>query len=219
MSNRSRRSAEDRAEARRRTRYASQGRADDPGSDDVEETDAAAPPQPGGSFLSRLFPPAPPLPGKPDPLAGFGYRGPLRGVVAGLYLLAMHPVPWIGMGVVWAAGRLLLVLPIDILAILSSLIAFGALIAAGWMGWPRPWLFGLAASLVGILLYAGLVAAMVGPAHPDFTEGQVFVGSIYQEVLGFQPLFGGIAGWYGGYLRRRMAATSASARARPTRRR
>jgi hypothetical protein len=219
MTNRSRRSAEDRAEARRRTRYAAQGRADDSVADDEEEAEAAAPSQPSGSFLSRLFPPAPPLPGKPDPLAGFGYQGPFRGVVAGLYLLARHPVPWIGMGAVWALGRLLLVIQFDVLAILSSLIAFGALIAAGWIGWPRPWLFGVSASIFGILLYASLSAAIVGPAHPRFTEGEVFAGSIYQEVLAFQPLFGAIAGWYGGYLRRRMAATSASARARPTRRR
>jgi hypothetical protein len=89
----------------------------------------------------------------------------------------------------------------------------------GWIGWPRPWLYGLAASFFGILLYATLAAVIVGPAHPDFTEGQVFAGSVYQEVLAFQPLFGAIAGWYGGYLRRRMAAAGASARTRQTRRR
>jgi hypothetical protein len=218
MTNRSRRSAEDRAEARRRARYAAQGRAEDAGFEDAAPEAAAETPRPGGSFLSRLFPPAPPLPGKPDPLAGFTYQGPLRGVVAGLYLLVRHPLPWIGMGAVWAFGRLLL--PFNpVLAIVSSLVAFGALIAAGWIGWPRPWLFGLAASVVGILLYATIFGLLLGPVHPEYSETDVFFGSVYQEVLAFQPLFGAIAGWYGGYLRRRMAAAGASARTRQTRRR
>jgi hypothetical protein len=218
MTNRSRRSAEDRAEARRRARYAAQGRAEDAGFEDAEPEAAAEASRPGGSFLSRLFPPAPPLPGKPDPLAGFTYQGPLRGVVAGLYLLALNPVPWIGMGELWAVGRLLL--PFNpVLTIVSSLVAFGALIAAGWIGWQRPWLFGVGASVVGILLYAGIFGMLLGPVHPEYSETDVFFGSVYQEVLGFQPLFGAIAGWYGGYLRRRMAAAGASARTRQTRRR
>ena len=220
MSNRSRRTADDRAEARRRARLVAQGRADEADAEEAEEPDAAAATtRPSGSFLSRLFPPAPPLPGKPDPLAGYSYQGPLRGVVSGLYLLARYPLPWIGMAVVWALGRLLLTVPNPLLGIASSLIAFGALIAAGWIGWPRPWLFGLAASVLGILLYGVLAAIVFGPLLTDFTESEVFVSSVYREIFAFQPIFGAIAGWYGGYLRRRMVAAGASARTRQTRRR
>jgi hypothetical protein len=218
MTNRSRRSAADRAEARRRARLAAQGR--DEEFDAEEELDPSAAdraPQPGGSFLTRLFPPAPPLPGKGDPLAGFTYEGPLRGVVASLYLLARHPVPWIGMGTLWAASRLTVTgTAIDLIA---SLVAFGALIAAGWIGWQKPWLFGLMASVFGILLYAGILYALIAGA-PDapYTPAQAGLGTIYQEVQTFQPVFGAIAGWYGGYLRRRMAATTPS-RAQASRRR
>lgn len=220
MPNRSRR-ATDRAEARRRARYAAMGWADD--ADDAAEDQAdgesstAPATQQGGSFLTRLFPPAPPLPGKPDPLAGFTYEGPLRGVVSGLFLLSRHPVPWLGLGVVWALARYSLPF-LGGLGIIASLLTFGSLIAAGWVGWPRPWIFGLAASLVGILLYAVIAAATL-PGLVDATASEIFVSGIYWEVVGFQPLFGALAGWYGGYLRRRMAATSASARQQGSRRR
>jgi hypothetical protein len=221
MPNRSRR-ATDRAEARRRARYAAMGRADDADDQAEDQADGESSTAPGaqqrGSLLTRLFPPAPPLAGKPDPLAGFTYEGPLRSMAAGLYLLVRHPVPWIGLGGVWAAGRLLLPFS-PLLGIVSSLVAFGALIAAGWIGWPRPWLFGLAASIVGIVLYAVLFGVMVGPVLPELTEGEVMLSSIVREVAAFQPLFGALAGWYGGYLRRRMAATAAAARQQGSRRR
>ena len=42
-------------------------------------------------FLHRLFPPAPPLPGRPDPLAGFDRSGPLRPVRERLFLLRQAP--------------------------------------------------------------------------------------------------------------------------------
>lgn len=218
MSNRGRRGAEDRAEARRRARYAAQGREEAVGWENEAAESEAEPQRAGGSFLTRLFPPAPPLPGKPDPLAGFSYDGPLRGLVASLYLLAHNPVAWIGLGAIWAAGRLILQFG-TILGIVASLIAFGALIAAGWIGWPRPWLFGLMASVVGILLYSAIFGALIAGAPAEFTGGEAFVGSIYQEVAGFQPLFGALAGWYGGYLRRRMAQNAAASRAGSARRR
>ena len=225
MSNRSRRSAEDRAEARRRARYAAQGREEEPGWTDKEETDDPEASRPGGSFLSRLFPPAPPLPGKEDPLAEFRYDGPLRGLVAGLYVVARHPIPWLGMGTVWAVGWLLLEFGAifgaigSIIAIASSLAAFGALIAAGWIGWPRPWLFGLVASIAGILLLGVFTEAVATGAAAEFRRGEIFVGAIARQVVGFQPLFGALAGWYGGYLRRRMAQNVASPRATRSRRR
>ena len=222
MSNRTRR-ADERAEARRRARYAAMGRTDELTND--EDATASRPepaPQQGGSFLTRLFPPAPPLPGKPDPLAGFTYDGPLRGVVSALYLRSRHPVPWLGLGAVWAIARLLMEIgPLfgAIAAILGSLIAFGTLIAAGWIGWQRPWLYGFVASIVGILLFAAIFASLMAGAQSQFTPGQWFVGLINREVVGLQPLFGALAGWYGGYLRRRMAAASASARQQGSRRR
>ncbi|MGH2456158.1 MAG: hypothetical protein ACRDHD_07865, partial [Candidatus Limnocylindria bacterium] len=166
-------------------------------------------------FLGRLFPPAPPLPNRPDPLAGFGYAGPLRGAVAGLYLLARNPVAWIATGALWALGRL--VTDNTLMGVFASLLSFGALIGAGWLGWQRPWLFGLMASLVGMLMFAGLgTTLLAGRPDVDFTPAQLFVGLLYRE--SFQPIFGALAGWYGGYLRRRMAATTAAARS-PSRRR
>jgi hypothetical protein len=223
MTNRSRQRADDRAEARRRARLAAQGRLEEVDETDGEEADSPGA-RPGGSFLTRLFPPAPPLPGVPDPLAGFDYDGPLRGLMGSLYVLARNPVPWIGLGTVWAVGRLMLAFATvfgsmgAILGIIASLVSFGALIAAGWIGWPRPWLFGLMASIVGILLYAAVFGALIAGSPATFTGGEAFLGSIYQEVAGFQPLFGALAGWYGGYLRRRMAQ-NAEARAGGSRRR
>lgn len=212
MTNRSRRAADDRAEARRRARYAAQGREDELPPDEDDTEDARRPAAGTGSFLTRLFPPAPPLPGKPDPLAGFGYDGPFRGLVASFYLLARQPVAWIGMGALWAVARLVLQFG-TVIAIVASIIAFGSLIAAGWIGWTRPWLFGLMASIVGIVLFGGILAALAtGPSGQSF--GQWFIGWVYNEVIGLQPLFGALAGWYGGYLRRRMAAAPSAQGAR-----
>jgi hypothetical protein len=230
MSNRGRRSAEERAEARRRARYAAQGRDDelDANDDDDEVAATGAAQSGGGSFLTRLFPPAPPLPGMRDPFAEFRYDGPFRGPVGGLYLLARNPVPWLGLGAIWSAARLMLEFAAafggigSVVAIVASLAAFGGLIAAGWIGWQRPWLFGLMASIVGILMFSGLTEAILAGTEFEFRSGQVFLSSIVQEVAGFQPLFGALAGWYGGYLRRRMAqnvATSRTSRAAGARRR
>jgi hypothetical protein len=226
MSNRSRRSAEDRAEARRRARYAAQGREDElPDATDEAEADAPDAQRGGGSFVTRIFPPAPPLPGMRDPLAEFRYEGPFRGVVAGLYLLARHPVPWLGMAAIWTGARLLLEFAAvfgpagPIVAIVASLVAFGALIAAGWVGWPRPWLYGLMASITGIVIFSAVTEVILAGAGVQFSRGQVFLASAIQEVVGFQPLFGALAGWYGGYLRRRMAQNVAAARSGSSRRR
>ena len=213
MTNRSRRSAAERAEARRRARYAAQGREDELEDQEDDEAESRGGAEPRGSFLTRLFPPAPPLPGKPDPLTGFAYQGPLRGVMAGAYLLARQPVPWLGMGALWAVARLTLPFG-DLITIFASILSFGALIAAGWIGWPRPWLFGLMASFVGILLYATIFGLLVGPAQDDFTTSDVMLGTASQEVVQLQPLFGLVAGWYGGYLRRRMAAAPSASAAR-----
>jgi hypothetical protein len=211
MSNRSSRvAAASRAEARRRARLLAQGR--DPGDGDELEPDTA-PVQSAtagpSTFLSRIFPAAPPLPGKPDPLAGFTYTGPLRGVVASFYLLSRHPLTWVAPALIWALARLLS--DNSLVGVFASLISFGALIGAGWIGWQRPWLFGLVASILGMLIFAG-IGTFVLSNRPDvpYTVSQLFIGLLYRE--GFQPFFGALAGWYGGYLRRRMASTPAQVR-------
>lgn len=213
MTNRSRRSAAERAEARRRARYASQGRDDELPAEDVEdEPMRGRRSADGGTFLTRLFPPAPPLPGKPDPLAGFGYDGPFRSLAASFYLLARQPIAWIGVGTVWAVARIVIQFG-SVITIVASLVTFGALIAAGWLGWPRPWLFGLMASIFGILLFSGIMASLLAPPSGD-PMGGWFLAFVYTEVGGLQPLFGALAGWYGGYLRKRMAAAPTTAAAR-----
>lgn len=216
MPGRTRRSAEDRAEARRRSRYAARGV--EPEEDTPDQEAAPGAPRPaGGSFLTRLFPPAPPLPGRPDPLAGFTYAGPARGLVAGIYLLGRSPTAWIATGAVWGVGRLLTVG--SLVGVLASLVSFGALILAGWLGWQRPWLFGLMAAIVGILMYGGILAALLFGQPDAPSTGRILLGALLSETVSFQPLFGVVAGWYGGYLRRRMAATSsAGGRASPRRR-
>jgi hypothetical protein len=228
MPTRSQRAATERAEARRRARLATRGEEVDPDTeaDEADASDAARRPAPaGGSFLNRLFPPAPPLPGKEEPLKGFAYDGPLPGVVAGLYLLSRNPLAWLGMGAVWGVAGLAQILGGDAtISLFTSLAMFASLIGAGWIGWQRPWLFGLAASIIGILIPAVTLAlaAMINAA--DILGGanafQIFANYIIYQTLSFQPFFGLIAGWYGGYLRRRMATGAQPAgRATRTRRR
>ncbi len=177
-------------------------------------------PRPAG-FLDRIFPPAPPLPGKPDPLAGFTYAGPMRGIVAGFYLLALAPRWWVLGGVLWAIGELVARLgPGSALtATLASVVSFAALIAAGWFGWQRPWAFGLAAAFLGVILFSGIVgtAILQGGVDTGLSGPAVFLGLASQE--SFQLFFGAIAGWYGGYLRRRVASPAASGRGGNARRR
>ncbi len=91
-------------------------------------------------------------------------------------------------------------------ATLASVVSFGALIGAGWFGWQRPWAFGLAAAFLGVILFAGIVgtAILQGGVDPGVSRPALFLGLASQE--SFQLFFGAIAGWYGGYLRRRVAA-------------
>jgi hypothetical protein len=214
MSNRSSRSAAaNRAEARRRARLRAQGQDSGDGDESASDSSpAVSPTASSGNFLSRLFPPAPPLPGKPDPLAGFGYTGPMRGLLASVHLLNQHPLAWGAAGVTWAAATLLTELAGNSLpGVFASLISFGALIAAGWVGWQRPWLYGLAASILGMLVYAGIKTSLLNglPGVP-YSGAELFLADIARQA--FQPLFGALAGWYGGYLRRRLAAAPAQAR-------
>src|SRR5688500_6717594 len=92
--------ASTRDEARRRARLAARGELPDT---DAETTEDAAT-EPKGSFLGRRFPPAPPLPNKPPPLAGFDEAGPLRPVRVRAFLLRRNLAAWVVTGLVAAAG-------------------------------------------------------------------------------------------------------------------
>ena len=207
MSNRSRREADSRAEARRRARLAAQGYESDDEAGDEQADPAPRRAAAEGGFLQRLFPPAPPLKGKTDPLARFTYDGPLRGVVATLYLLARNPMVWIAMGVIFGVSYLATrVYQNELIGIVASIVSFVALIAAGWIGWQRPWAYGLAAAIVGYILFVVFLLLSLAriPAQGDKFDAAAFAQ--YHLITGsLQAVIGVVAGFYGGYLRRRMA--------------
>ena len=176
-----------------------------------EESDGTRAPA-GGGVLGRLFPPAPPLPNRPDPLAGLHYNGPFRSVVGAAYLLANHPRAWLLPAIPWAAAQTLAYLsppsnsPVQIITVLISVVA---VIAAGWIGWERPWLFGLAAVVAGTLIQAIFLAFLFDPLGVEATSaGNVFIGIVVFQILQLQWILGAFIGWYGGYLRRRLAASN-----------
>lgn len=242
MSNRTRRPPASRADARRRARQLDRGDETDYAEDDEPSSDADARPAGPAGLFGRLFPPAPPLPGKPDPLAGFTYSGPLRGVVAGLYVLALNPRGWLLPGIVWAVAQLLSYLNlltaaaysnqfstpeqtvappnyglIEIVGLLSTVFAA---VAAGWIGWQRPWLFGLAASIAGTLIQATVLGLLIDPVPVEGAVfSSVFIAITVNQVLQLQWALGALIGWYGGYLRRRMTVTAPGAREGRRRRR
>jgi hypothetical protein len=202
--------------------------------EEAPEDGAQARPAASGGLLGRLFPAAPPLPNKPDPLVGFSYQGPFRSAVAGLYLLANHPRAWAPMAIAWAvtqifsalnrtAGSAFVVqfgtLPPNYALIDTVIQILGAMaiLAAGWFGWQRPWLFGVAAVVVGTLIQATFVALL--PTSATANAGDV-AGLFLAIMLDSLPLavFGAFLGWYGGYLRRRLAVTQPSAQRQRRRR-
>ena len=196
------RDAERRAEARRRSRLVAQGRV----MEEAEDESEAAPAQrPSMSFLQRLFPPAAPLPGKPPPLSGFTYTGRMRPVVLGGWLIRQNLFAGIGMGILWAATYVLLDQYGQSLAgTIASFISFGSLVAAGWIGWRRPWFYGFVAALIGYLLYAPYFAIVTAQGFsPPATLSQIATYLATNGVL--QVGIGALAGFYGGYLRRRLA--------------
>lgn len=197
--------AERRAEARRRARLQAQGRVID--EEEQEEVEAAPARRPSTPLIQRLFPPAAPLPGKPDPMAGFTYTGRLRPVVASLWLIPRNLFAGVAMGILWAASYIM----VDQYAgstvgSIASFVSFGTLVAAGWIGWQRPWLYGLAAAAIGYLLYTPyfLYALVNAPAASGLITGsQVALVLVTNGLV--QLGIGGLAGFYGGYLRRRLA--------------
>ena len=206
-----------RAEARRRARLAARG-GELP--DQEESEPSTEPPRGRGSFLTRMFPPAPPLPNRPDPLAGFSGTGPLRPITERLFLLRGNLLAWVLPGVGAFIGYIasLSYGAENVLGLVGTFIMFGSLIGAGWFGTQRPTLFGTAAGFVGFVVASALVLlsfAERGAGIDTFgvgAIGQLFVQGLYLSGLGF------IGGWYGGYLRRRQTQLSADQRTRQRRR-
>jgi len=196
--------AERRAEVRRRARLQAQGRLEEW---DEQEPVEAAPPARPPSMLSRLFPPAAPLPGKGDPLAGFQYTGRFRPVVSSLWLIPRNPFAGIVMGILWAAFYIITIqYARSMIGSVASFASFGTLVAAGWIGWQRPWLYGFVAAVIGYLLYTVyVIMALAGNPALDQpgAAGQAALFLFTNGVL--QAGIGALAGFYGGYLRRRMA--------------
>jgi hypothetical protein len=211
------RSIEDRAaraEARRRARMQARGELPEP---EDEDQPADEPEARRGGFLRTLFPPAPPLPNRPDPLAGFEHEGPMRPVRERLFLLRSNLLAWtlpsavafVGLSASRFYGPTLL-------GMLATFLQFGALIAAGWIGWQRPGLYGAVAGVLSGILSAGLIIyvySQIG-APPGETFGleavvfQTALELLYWGALGF------VGGWYGGYLRRRHAQLGGQGRRR-----
>lgn len=194
-----------RAEARRRARLAARGEVlDEPAEEPATETRHQ-----DGGFLRRLFPVVPPLPGRPDPLAGFDRSGPLRPIRERIYLLRRSWMVWVPAGIVSLLGYVAyrFYAPQGILGLLGMFVMFGALIAAGWYGWQRPTLIGTAAGVLSFLLVTTLVIvdfALQGAGPETFGSAGAVATSLLLEGL-YQAGLGFIGGWYGGYLRRRQA--------------
>jgi hypothetical protein len=206
--------ARSRAEARRRARLAARGEWTE---EDEPEPAAEAPSRPGGGFLGRIFPPAPPLPGRGDPLAGFDPEGPLRPIRERLFLLRTNLIAWVLPGIVAFIGFLASIFYAQgLLGLLGTFLLFGSLVAAGWVGWQRPTLFGTAASIVGYLFSVALIlytfaSQGAGPntfGTPAQLTLRLLTDGLIQAGLGF------LGGWYGGYLRRRQAQIAAQTRSR-----
>ncbi len=188
-------------------------------SDEPVADEPTATSRPGGGILGRLFPPAPPLPNRPDPLAGFEGTGPMRPITSRIYLLRRNPLAWIVPGILAFVGFYAsFTYATDPLGLFGTFLLFGALIGAGWLGWQRPSLFGISAALLGFVIATAIVLftfASLG-ATPETFEPVVilnlFVQALYQSALGF------LGGWYGGYLRRRQTQLSGQRTVRSRRR-
>lgn len=208
------RSSDSRAEARRRARLAARGEL--PPEPDAPAT---APTQSSGAggFLRRLFPTAPPLPNRPDPLSGFQAEGPLRPLRERAFLLRRNLLAWLGFGLIAFFGFFAsFFYGSTVLGLVGTFVLFGALIAAGWFGWQRPTLYGTAAALVSYFLATALILLSFAQRGADpetfgtpvAVIGNLVVQAAYQAALGF------VGGWYGGYLRRRQTQINADVRRR-----
>jgi hypothetical protein len=206
MTNRSATDRAARAEARRRARLAARGELDE----STDDEEPVAPHEPARArLLQRLFPTAPPLPGKPDPVAGFTYQGALRPIVLIGWLLRRNPVAWIVPGIVWAVARA--AIPIEpTIGFIATMLTFVSLVAAGWIGWQRPSLYGAAAAVLGfvvVVVYSFWFFAGLGASPSDATSPTDLAIGIASSGVLF-AFIGFVSGWYGGYLRRRQTAVN-----------
>jgi hypothetical protein len=185
--------------------------------DDEETTPEPEPSAQGGGLLRRFFPPAPPLPGRPDPLAGFDRSGPVAPVRERIFLLRRNLLAWVLTGVVaflgFFASFFYAATPFGLI---GTFVLFGSLIGAGWFGWQRPTLYGTAAALLSYFVLTAIVLWMFSSlgappetfGTPAEVIGQLALQAAYQAGLGF------LGGWYGGYLRRRQTQLSTEVRRR-----
>jgi hypothetical protein len=97
----------------------------------------------------------------------------------------------------------------NLVAFAITLGQYGLLIGAGWFGWQRPWLFGAAAGVIGVVIHALIAGIVTIQAGEGATAAISVIGSLTALVF-LYGLVGAFAGFYGGYLRRRMAAQSTS---------
>jgi Na+-transporting NADH:ubiquinone oxidoreductase subunit NqrB len=215
MSTRASRDRASRAEARRRARAAARGDQFETSEDEdpVEQPAAAE----RGGFLRRIFPPAPPLPDKPDPLAKFDRDGSMIPVRERAFLLRQNPMAWVLPGALSFLGLYAsFFYGGSLIGMLATFVQFGALIAAGWFGWQRPTLYGTAAGVMGGALTAALVLfdfLRLGVAPEDFGGPGPIVTQMVLTIV-WQAAFGFIGGWYGGYLRRRQSQINRDLRRR-----
>ena len=230
MSNETRRPPISRAEARRRARQLERGE----GVDDTEAVEpsaetAARPSGPGG-LLGRLFPPAPPFPASRIRWRTSPTAGRCAASSPGLYVLAFNPRGWLLPAIGWAVAQMLSYINLltaaayagqfpdtappnyGLIEIVGLLGTVFAVVAAGWIGWQRPWLFGLAASIAGTLIQATILALLIDPVPlPGATFSSIFIAITVNQVLQLQWALGALIGWYGGYLRRRMTVSAPDA--------
>ena len=187
------------------------------GSETTEDEPQAAEPERRGGLLSRIFPPAPPLHDKPDPLRGFDPAGSMRPVRERAFLLRANVWAWVPTGIVAFLGFYGSFFYRDsIFALIATFVQFGALIAAGWFGWQRPTLYGVAAGVLSGVLTTIIVFiefAQSG-AGPDAFGGPAVVAADGVVTILYQAAFGFLGGWYGGYLRRRQAQVNRDLRSR-----
>jgi hypothetical protein len=84
-----------------------------------------------------------------------------------------------------------------------------AALAAGWIGWQKPWLFGLITALAGSIIQ-GIFLALVPGNLENGTAMQWFSYAIVAQVAQLSLLYAALMGWYAGYFRRRLAAQRSS---------
>ena len=153
-------------------------------------------------------------------------------------MLALNPRGWLLPGIAWAVAQLLSYINLlaaaayanqftgtappsyGLIEIVGLLGTVFAVVAAGWIGWQRPWLFGLAASIAGTAIQATILGLLIDPVPlPSANFGSVFSAITINQILQLQWAIGALIGWYGGYLRRRMTVTAPGPRQGRQRRR